>query len=310
LGFGAEFYAGERQFVYDTNGTLLYNGEPLDSEFCIDVKSPLNKALADAIPQNVVNRDAVIHHLEGNHYFYTETENDFFVDVRSTHGVDDLSVNVHLQDAFLRNIKELAATPKDAPNQYAKAAAKSFGIHLEPLPLGVYHLSVELCFFGTVVKEHHSAFEVIDPNSDLSPQEASGIFDGHVGDAAPMGLTTFCPDPWSSLADFNVGHYIHIAQVLPCVVNERRVWEVYPLFKRKIFAWMNTRAMRREDILDGSALSMGVTQNADYIYNSTPAFEENALAPRYDFFVFSTFSSYGNVEPSYIIPVNPISSAF
>ncbi len=292
LGFGAEFYAGERQFVYDTNGNLLYNGKPLDTEFSIDVKSPLNKALADAIPETAVNREAIIHHLEGNHYFYTETENDFFVDVRSTHGTEFLSVNVSLQDAFLRPIKKLIATAKDIPNQYAKAAAKSFGIHLEPLPLGVYHLSVEICYFGKVVKEHHSAFEVIDPNSEISPQEASGIFDGHVGDAAPMGLTTFCPDPWSSLADFNVGHYIHVAQVLPCVANERRVWEVYPLFKRKLFAWMNTRAVRREDILDGTTLSMGVTQNADYIYNSTPAFEENALAPRYDFFVFSTFKQH------------------
>lgn len=292
LGFGAELYAGERQFVYDKNGTLLYNGEPLDNEFSIDVKSPLNVALAEAIPETAVNRDAIIHHLEGNHYFYTETENDFFVDVRSTHGTEYLSVKVYLQDAFLRTTKELVATPKEAPNQYAKVAAKSYQVHLEPLPLGVYHLSVEIRYFGKTVKEHHSAFEVIDPNSDVSPQEASGIFDGHVGDAAPIGLTTFCPDPWSSLADFNVGHYIRIAQVLPCVANERRAWEIYPLFKRKLFAWMNTRSVNRQDILDESTLSMGITQNADYIYNAHPSFDESKVAPRYDIFVFSIFKNH------------------
>ncbi len=292
LGFGAEFYAGARQFVYDVNGNLLYNGEPLDSEFSIDVRSPLNEALAAAIPETAVNRDAIIHHLEGNHYFYTETENDFFVDVRSTHGTEYLSVNVYLQDAFLRTLKELTATPKETPNQYAKAAAKSYQVHLEPLPLGVYHLSVEICYFGKVVKEHHSAFEVIDPNSDVSPQEASGIFDGHVGDAAPIGLTTFCPDPWAPLPDFNVGHYIRIAQVLPCVVEERRAWEIYPLFKRKIFSWMTNRAMPRKDILDGTALSMGATQNIDYIYNSVPSLDGKDVAPRHDFFVYSIFSGF------------------
>lgn len=291
LGFGAEFYSGERQFVFDTKGKLLYNGEPLDSEFSIDVKSPLNQALADAIPSNACDREMILHHLEGNHYFYTDTENEFTVDIRSTHGTEDLSVRCYLQDAFLRTEQELPVIPVGTPNQYSKAPAKSYGIHLQALPLGVYHLSVEIFYFGEFVKEHHSAFEVIDPSSDLSPQEASGLFRAHVGDGAPLGMTLFFPDPWSPMADFNIGHYISNALVLPYAADRRRVWEVYPLFKRKTFSWMNSRAVASDDLISGKAWNFGVTKNFDFIFNGWPSLSNGTPCDRPDFFIYSKFKS-------------------
>ncbi|MBR2376054.1 MAG: hypothetical protein IKA88_07180 [Clostridia bacterium] len=287
----AELYKGAREFIYDKTGALLYNGESLDNEFTVAVSSPLNEELAAQIPVTAYNRADIIHHLQGNHYFYTTQEAEFQIDVRSVHAIDDITVKCILQDAFLNPIRELDGYTKEKPYTYSAKPCKAYGVKIPPLALGVYHLSVEVYYFGKLVKEHHSAFEVLDKNSDMSPQEASGLFHAHVGDGAPLGGINFVPDPWFPMADCNMHHYVDVALVLPGEAEERRAWEIYPLFKRKIFAWMNNRCVNKEDLASGATLDWGITKNADYIYSQHGGRNENQLYGRYDFFVYRVVRS-------------------
>jgi hypothetical protein len=85
-------------------------------------------------------------------------------------------------------------------------------------------------YSGLKIADHRSAFEVIDPNSSISPQQASGLFDSYIGDS---GKASF-PNLWLKQPDFNIEHYIDILLIDPTGANTKRVWEVYPIFKRKI----------------------------------------------------------------------------
>ncbi len=282
----AELYKGAREFIYDKEGNLIYNGESLDMEFTVSVRSPLNEELAEMIPETAYNRADIIRHLQGNHYFYTTQEAAFYVDIRTIHTVEDISVRFILQDAFFNPIRELEYFQKQTPNEYPVNPFKAYEVKISPLALGVYHLSVEVYYFGELVKEHRSAFEVIDKNSDISPQEASGLFHSHVGDGAPLGGINAVPDFWFPMPDCNVQHYVDIALILPNVAEERRAWEIYPLFKRKIFAWMNGRCVSRADLISDATLDWGITQNADYVYSKNGGRREDRLYGRYDFFIY------------------------
>lgn len=282
----AELYKGAREFRYDKTGALLYNGESLDNDFAIEVTSPLNEELAEQIPLNAYDRPAIIHHLKGNHYFYTTQTAEFQINVRTRLSADDVSVKFVLQDAFFNPIKELEYSDKEKLNGYRRRLCKSYGVKIAPLALGVYHLLVEVCYFGTLVKEHRSAFEVLDKDSEVSPQEASGLFHSHVGDGAPIGGVNFVPDPWFPMADCNIHHYVDRALVLPNEAEQRRVWEIYPLLKRKTFAWMNNRCINKEDLISDATLEWGITKNADYVYSKIASVGTNQLSGRYDFFIY------------------------
>lgn len=91
---------------------------------------------------------------------------------------------------------------------------------------------------GERVKEHHSAFEVMDKNSDISPQEASGLFHSHVGDGAPLGAVNFLPDPWLPMADCNMDYCLPI--IAEC--NDRKwskIKAVNPKAKRATYGHIN-----------------------------------------------------------------------
>ncbi len=282
----AELYKGAREFIYDKTGALIYNGESLDNEFTVAVSSPLNEELAEQIPATAYNREAIIHHLEGNHYFYTTQEAEFQIDTRTIRDIEDITIKLTLQDAFFNRIQELEYFSKEGPKTYTGRACKAYGVKIPSLAIGVYHLSVGVYYFGNKVKEHRSAFEVLDKDKDISPQEASGLFHAHVGDGAPLGGINFVPDPWFPMADCNMHHYVDIALVLPGEAETRRVWEIYPLFKRKIFSWMNSRCVNKEDLISDGVLEWGITKNADYIYSKNGGRERDKLYERYDFHVY------------------------
>jgi len=286
--FRSEFLASPMQYIFDKNGKEVYVGEPLDEEVAIAVSSPLSQGLEKLIPETVYEREKLIEHLTDNHYFLTTDEKIIFgIDVRSQYDYSGIEIKVALQDAFFNFLEKVDTTPSDTPFRYADFESKSFKVELNALALGVYHLSIEVFYCGLKIAQHRSAFEVIDPESKVSPQRASGLFRSHVGDSGKK----FCPNLWLKHPDFNIEHYVDILLIDPKSANKMRVWEVYPVFKREINCWMNSRCVSEQDILANIPITYEITKYADYLYFQTPG-EENQVYHRYDFYVYRHFKSH------------------
>ncbi len=285
--FRSELLASPMQYVFDKNGKELYVGQPLDEQVAIAVSSPLSQGLEKLIPDYVYEREKLIEHLTDNHYFLTDEEITFGIDVRSSYNNSELQIKAWLQDAFYNTTEQLDASLCNLPFRYADFESKSFRVDLKPLTLGVYHLYIEVSYCGLKIAEHRSAFEVIDPESNVSPQRASGLFRSHVGDSGKKPL----PNLWLKQPDFNIEHYVDILLIDPRSANKMRVWEVYPIFKREINCWMNQRCVEGQDILDGAILTYDITKHADYLYYPT-AGEEKKLYHRYDFYVYRHFKTH------------------
>ena len=279
----AEFIAGERQFVYDLKGNLLYNGQPLDEQVALDVCSPLSESFAKLIPETVFNREGVIHNLTVNHFFTVEDEVRFTVDLRSSENIDLFDVKTYLSDAFFVKMKELPAVVGGTARQ-AFGSPKTWTAQVGKLPLGVYHLTVEVNYGGKLIKTHQSAFEVIDPNSEMLPQAASGLPRMYASDGALPGLETFLPDFWCTYADYSAMHYFDLVHILPYEAEKKRHWELAPIFKRKTFVWLTQRCLRKEHIKDGSFMDLGVIKHFDYLNMPFPGITDSRNFYRYDLF--------------------------
>ena len=287
--FWSEFYASPMQFIFDKNGKELYIGAPIDEEVSVMVRSPLYESLESLIPSSAYERDRLIKYFKDNHYFLTDDKKiEFFIDVRSKFNLEDTTIKAYLQDAFYNNVKELAINKLDKPHNYDAFDGNGYLVELEGQKLGVYHLFVEVLHCGEKVSEHRSAFEVIDKDSNVSPQKASGIITAHVGDSGRKQ----CPDFWGLNPDNNYDHYVDILLIPPQDANERRVWEIYPIFKREITCWMNQRCAPEEDLLENKDLEYEITKHADYLYYQTPGDEEGKLYHRYDFYVYRHVKSH------------------
>lgn len=286
--FRSEFLASAMQYIFDKNGKELYVGEPLDEDVAIAVSSLPSQGLKTLIPECVYERERLIEHLTDNHYFLTSDEKiSFGIDVRGKYDCGAIELKAYLQDAFYNTIQEVETLLCDKAFRYPNFSSKSFQVNLEPQPHGVYHLYFEVYYCGMEIANHRSAFEVINPKSDISPQRASGIFQSHVGDSGKK----FFPNFWLKQPDCNIEHYVDILLIDPKSANRIRPWEVYPLLKREITCWMNARCVARENILNDVPLTFDITKHADYLYFQTPG-EENILYHRYDFYVYRHFKTH------------------
>ena len=287
--FRSEFLASPMQYIFDKNGKELYIGEPLDEQVAIAVSSPLSQGLEKLIPESVYEREKLIEHLTDNHYFLTTDENiSFGVDIRSQYDYQAIEIKAYLQDAFYNTLQEVDTVLCDKAFRYPEFTSKSYQADLKTLSLGVYHFYIEVFYCGLKIAWHRSAFEVIDPNSSVSPQRASGLFRSHVGDSGKKP----CPNLWLKQPDFNIEHYIDILLIDPKGANKMRVWEVYPIFKKEINCWMNQRCVSHQDILNNVPLTYDITKYADYLYFQTPGEEEKKVYHRYDFYVYRHFKTH------------------
>lgn len=286
--FGREFYSGAREFVFDKKGNVLYNGAPIDRDYAVLVQSPLNEELAAKVPTDAYEYDKVIKHFEGNHYFYIHQRPQFTAHLRTTKDTEFLTVKVCLLDAFLRKQKELLTVTPDTFTKEWGADCFTISCELDTLPEGVYHISYEIYHCGQLQYEHHSAFEVLDMASPLSPQQASGMLTAHIGDGGVATLIA-CPDPWSARADFNMEHYFDIAQLMPFQYAGKGAAALLKLTKRKTHIWLTKRTARSDELHSGAALQLDTVQNADYLNYYWPGITSSVNYYRYDFFYARTF---------------------
>lgn len=272
---GAEYYGGEREFVFDKVGNLLESGDLTDEIYRVLVKSPINKRIEKYILENCKEQVNALKHLEGNHYFDFDDKIVFFVKAICRSDEDLAEIEFRVTDAYFNELNVEINSVRNG---------NDFTLSASGLPIGVYHLSVKIKCCGRVVKEHCSAFSVLDPECKRSPQKESGLPELYVNDGAPANLKTTVQDPWNTKNDSNVNHYHSISHFLPQRAEMLEAWGLLDQYNKKLLVWCTQRAIDRKEYLSGDIEKLNVLKHADYINYGYPGIEDSRIYYRYDYF--------------------------
>ena len=151
-----------KKYIFDFDGKLLYGGEPLDGNTVFDFKSP-DKRIVNKIPKTLHDYEKAVYHAKNNHYFYTDEKASFELLMYTNENTDFTEVNVTLYDAFFKKLTDVGICGKeslcfDIPSY----SLNKYSFVIDELPIGVYHIGAALSEGGKTIKEHYSAFEVLD----------------------------------------------------------------------------------------------------------------------------------------------------
>lgn len=268
-----QHYCGGNEFVYSKQGKLLRRGGYLDADYIVDVRSPMCQEIYEKLPKDVPMYEKAVEHLKGNHYFTVHENPEFTVEVLTKKPLDLLCVNVYLKDAFQKEIIgeftvcESKAAGLDGYN------AEAWSLKTDKLPIGVYHAVIEICYAGKVEKTHVSAFEVLDMDKDICPPEASGLPSIYSGDGGPNDTLYFCPEYVNTAPDCNVTHYYSMGLYGSHAAQNRQVWKLLHLYKRKLMLWATGRTMTRQETVDPKTLEWDIFREADIINLTMPGIE-------------------------------------
>lgn len=281
--------AGPCEYIFDEKERLIYSGAPLEQDVTLRLES-LDKQILQNIPENIWCYEDALRHAEKNHYFYVGEHMHFRYKLYTNKNLAYMKMEVSLQDAYFAKIKDI--TPEEVQVQPFEVPNYKVGIVpfvLEPLDCGVYHISAKIYYGDQLVCEEWTAFEVLDENADISPQEASGLPSMHFGDGGRNISFTGVPDFYTQNDKHDWGHYCDRMLIGPIPAQEMRVWEVLKFYKRKLFIWPTIRTIYGYDI----NLLQDVMAHADYINPSVPGLEDvPGHAYRYDYY---DYDAYGNV---------------
>ena len=306
LAFGHEFFGDKREFVFDLDGNLIYDGDELTSEYISRVKSNADKKIIDLIPKNLVDRDNAISHAKKNHAFLKGECAEFTALLHTKRDKEKISVKAELQNAYFKKIRDLKVTTKaisDVTDRFGYSTISTYTA-ISGLEQNVYHIALTWYYGDSVCHTHTSAFEVIDTKSAVSPQESAELPLMYVGDGAPRDTTGVVPNMWSPKRDFSIEHYFSTAEYLPSVSEIKRPWELLNVYKRSTFVWMNQRTIGDR----GYAAFPLSTANADYIYYYMPTVYDSSHSYRCDLWnvdvydsptVRGIFESFREVHPEF-----------
>ena len=284
--------ASERVFLFDRNAVMLYNGKSISDNFIINIITSKDKMIAKNIPKDIPKYAEALFFAENNHFFYTDEKIEFTAELYKKVDEKYLRVYAYLTDAYFDKITALEIKKLDSNSQnplleygYTKT---NYTVCVENvLPQGVYHIAI-VCKYGDRKEfKHLSAFEVIDSNESISPQESSGLPTIYCGDAFLTEYST--NDLWVARPDYNITHYINGSLYVPRMSEDMQAWRLIHLYKRKLFSWMTYRTFTSRD--ETYADYPGTIKNADYLYVTFPGNEDCVQNNRCYVWKYSNFES-------------------
>ena len=286
--WGYEAMQGLYEYLFGSGDKLIYRGAPLETELVTRLVS-LDKKMVSEIPEDIYDYDDAVEHAQNNHYFFTDEIPSFQLLAYTKLNREYLSVKVSLLDAFYRPLKDIVTMPCEMDpefmvNEYRLLCCP---FHLPALCNGVYHISIDILYGDRMIGNHCAAFEVLDAQSQLSPQEASGLPVMYVGDGAPPLSEASVPDFYAQKSEFDWGHYFGVALYLPIGGQKKRVWEILKLYKRHLFTWITQRTIKGYD----TAKLQEIITRSDYINYIYPGLEDCSYYWRYDLFDFAVYGS-------------------
>ncbi len=290
LAFGHEFFGEKREFVFTLDGNLIYNGDELGAEYLSKAISQADKQIIKLIPEYVTDREDAITHARNNHTFIKGENARFSVLLHTKNKAAKISVKAELTNAYFKRICDLdVSDTKAVPDITDRFGYSTIctSINITNLEQSVYHLIVTWYYGDTKCHTHKSAFEVIDTELSISPQQSAGLPLMYVGDGAPRDTTGVVPDMWSPKSDFSIEHYFSTAEYLPSVSEKKKPWELLDVYKRSIFVWMTQRTIGNL----GAEKFPLTTQNADYINYYMPTVFDSSHNYRCDLWNADVYDS-------------------
>lgn len=243
------FVSEDRQYIGSPSKMMLLDpwkgetvavGDALDANgLAIEVDSGRDKKICGMIPASTQEYDEALDYAARNHFFFEDESATFAVRIRHAAGRfegDELSVACTLQDAFKDDLRTLKGTATPSAPSFPSEGGLAVAVEPLALPVGVYHLGIEIKAHGETLCRKSVAFEVLgrEPGSP-PPQMASGL---------PEMMSPICDyQSESNVSDYrgmggnDLAHYFAIngMQVLPTV--ERADWDLNKLYRRRYFGW-------------------------------------------------------------------------
>lgn len=283
-------YSRKREYVFATDGQILYNGEDLDNVACVRTYSPVNERLLSQFPDDLLEREWAVEHLKGNHYFHEDEKVRFESVVHSTKDADLLSYRCCLQDAFFTHICDLEIKKQAPMSALNKHNAVKLSVEAGYLKTGVYNFVTEVFYAGESVNKHVSTFEVFDLDGTTTPQDASGLPTIWVRDG--INTSWGYPNPWNTQPDENTAHYFQIAMWRPSSADKIKAWELLRVYRKKLLIWATSRCDANEYVISPDFLQTGVVKNTDYLNLYFPGLEDNNVVfYRHDYYMYHTYDS-------------------
>lgn len=229
--------------VDPVSGEMIATGDVLDENgLAVEVDSGKGKRICGMIPKKTSGYDEALDYAVHNHFFMKGEPAKFTVRVRHsslyTHSSPLLAI-VTLQDAFREAVRPLKTTARPAASEFPGEDVLAVEVEPLTLPVGVYHLGLEVRDGEKTLLRKSVAFEVMGENEAGAAQLASGL---------PEMMSPICDyQSESNVSDYrgmggnDQAHYFAIngMQILPMV--ERDDWDLNKLYRRKYFGWFSHR---------------------------------------------------------------------
>ena len=235
---GYRMQAADRiEEVFDfASGEFVSEGKARGSER-IEVGSESKAALA-AIPEDVYDRDAVVRHLESNHFFAEGEPVSFTASFVSSRPAGYLSMTAVLSDAYGDPVGAFAAEREDGKWRFRH----------EALPVGVYRAVFIVTYGDAELVKREIVFEVFDPSGKRCAPLESGlpVLFSMPNEQKYLDRDAF--DLYNPAPDCNTEHYYALSALPGDVGVRRRVWETNRIFGRKWYVWDSFhRTLTREE---------------------------------------------------------------
>ena len=222
-----------------SGATVAVGDVPDANGLAVEVDSGRDKMICGLIPKSTPDYGEALDYAVRNHFFLEDEAARFSVGVRygtDRHAADDLTIECTLQDAFKDPMRTLKGTATSSSSAFPGEDRLTVEVEPLTLPIGVYHLGVEVKARGETLLRKSVAFEVMGKKPDAPrAQMASGI---------PEMMSPICDyQSESNVSDFrgmggnDLAHYFAIngMQVLPTV--EKDDWNLNRLYRRRYFGW-------------------------------------------------------------------------
>ena len=234
----------------------MKEGTALGKEF-IEIKSHSEKTIS-LIPDYVYDRDAVLDHLEKNHFFAENEEIAFEVSVVTDRYKDFISAKAELLDVYGYHLKELDLINADG----------HFIFSSESLNVGVYRVKFTAYYGDVQFLEKDVVFEVYDPEGKRCAPLESGlpVLFSMPNEQRYLDRDAF--DLYNPVPDCNMEHYISYSGMTGDIGMKKRIWETNKLFGRKWYVWdSDHRTLTKEEFVK---YNEEILRHSDYCYYTTP----------------------------------------
>jgi len=245
--------------IESATGRIIYAGAALPpGVLTATIQSPADKALVKRIVQERPADARAIEYARMNHYFMVGEAVEFTVVLRGRHPQEtaDLTALAKLENVYHERMGEDCPLKLEtAKDELSRELLQKLGVKsvvgrwtIPKLPMGVYHVTVEISFAGRVINKVTKAFEVLGKSvSDPAPPQDSGlpVLLAFVHEFRDLRTDAF--DPWLGWG-VDTAHYMAASSFPPEVAQERSSWNLIRQYRRKAIVWLSDRTTKTPEL--------------------------------------------------------------